>query len=61
MDDCSLGCQRLIRASPTSSFPSLVGGKETKFRMSAVGFSDDASYCWSRVNLLGRSHVVAVT
>ena len=38
MDDCSLGCQRLIRASPTSSFPSLVGGKETKFRMSAVVF-----------------------
>ena len=26
-DDCSRGCPRLIRASPTSAFHSLVGGK----------------------------------
>ena len=61
MDDCSQGCQRLIRASPISSFHSLVGGKRPSLGCRQLVFSDDVSCCWSCVNLLGRSHVVAVT
>ena len=43
-------------------FVSQVGWwQETKFRMATVGFSDDGSCCWSRVNVRGRSLFVAVT
>ena len=35
--------------------------QETKLRMATACFSGDASCCSSRVNIRGRSHVVAVT
>ena len=43
-------------------FVSQVGSwQETKCRMATVGFSDDGSCCWSRVNVRGRPLFVAVT